>query len=565
MLRHARRILPIVALLLVAGLLSTWPMATDPAELSLAGRGNNDYWFNTYVVFWGAHALISAPLELHHTNMFWPERHTFAYSDMELAHSLLVLPVIAATDNPVLVNNLLLLLSIVIGGTGAWALARHVTGSGAAGLVAALVFVFNDAHFTRYLAIQFFGDHWLPWLALAVLLWLESLRPRWALAAALLYVLHALTGSHAAVFGAVVVGVLVLVHLVRARLWRRPGLLPGLAILTLVPLLLLGPVFYPYLLLQERMAAERGDSAEVLYAGSAGPRDLLTGASRFHGWMDDNLGWPSAVLGGRLGAHLFPGWIPLLLALALLLPGRDPDRRDEPAPGDPVAWGVLLAVCLLLALGPAALLYRVLSLLPGIRLIRVPSRFVLPGLLALTMLAAHGVRRLLVRAGPRASAALVAATVALFALESVFAPVPTARLDLGPDRVSSWLAEQPGEFAVLELPVDVDNLTAHVRQARQSIHHWKRLLVGYSGWRPPEVRRRLLRIQRRFPAPAVLDELASLEVRYLVVVERRVPAALLERMRQSPRLLRAADLDGVSIWELDGDMARRGRGEDARG
>jgi hypothetical protein len=141
----------------------------------------------------------------------------------------------------------------------------------------------------------------------------------------------------------------------------------------------------------------------------------------------------------------------------------------------------------------------------------------------------------------------------LFAAESVFAPLPTASIDPGPDEIAAWVAAQEGRFALLEIPVAVDNLTIHVRQVRQSQFHWQRLLVGYSGWRSPEVEARLRRIARGFPGAAVLDELAALDVRFVVLLERRVSAELRRAIVTEPRLQLAVDLDGVSIWQLDAE------------
>lgn len=543
------RTIAVALLFLLLGCAATWPIVSDPAHLSLAGPSNNDFRFNTYVVMWGAHALTSDPLALHHTNMFWPERYTFAYSDMELAHSLLVLPLLAVWYHPDLAINLLLLLSMTIGGTGAWLLARRCLASDAAALVAAVVFVFNDAHFARHLQIQFFGDHWAPWLALATLRWLDRPGAGRALVAAGFFVLHALTGSHNAVFAALIVAVLGAVRITRTRRWGDRALWRSTAAFLLPVLLVLVPVFYPYLIVQDRLAGERGDSHEILLEGSARPLDLLTGASRFHTWLDETTGWPSAVIGGRLRAHLFPGFLPLLLAAAsaLALP-----TRSERRAGSRVEWVALAVVGLLLALGPALGVYGLLAALPGVRLIRVPSRFWLPALLGVAMLAGFGWKALTARLPrPRQRALATALVLALFAAESAFAPLPTARVEPGPDEIAGWIAAQEGRFTLLEVPVAPDNLTMHARQLAQSQYHWQRLLVGYSGWRSPEVEERLRRIERGFPSPAVLDELAGLEVRFIVLLERRVPADLLARIERQPRLQRAADFDGVSIWQLD--------------
>lgn len=544
----------VAAAFVALGAMATWPMATDLHRQSLAGPYNTDFHFNTFVVMWGAKAVTSDPLGLHHTNMFWPERYTFAYSDMELSHSLLVLPLLAWRYEPLLAINVLLLASMAIGGTGAFLLARRLTGSDAAAFAGALVFVFNDAHFARILQIQFFGDHWAPWLALALLWWLDTLSWKRAMLASGAFLLHVLSGSHASVFAALItVTVVGATALRRGLLWDR-RLWVGVAAFAVLAALVLVPLFYPYLLLQDRMAAERGDNANIMAEGNARLLDLLSGNSRLHRWIDERFGWPSAVFEGRLRAHLFPGWVPLLLASLALLPAAaavGADRR-----GERLTWVLLWLLCLWLALGPPAGLYRLLAMAPGVRLIRVASRFVLPSLLGLSMLSAFGVARLLPRLRPSARLPLLLLLLVAFSAESAYAPMPTDTREPGPDAIASWLAERPGDFAVLELPVDPQNLTVHMRQVTQSLYHGKRLLVGYSGWRSKDVESRLWRLQQSFPARRALDELAELGVRFVVALDGRVPGDTLEAMRGSRRLQQVATVDGASIWELDGERWR---------
>jgi hypothetical protein len=106
---------------------------------------------------------------------------------------------------------------------------------------------------------------------------------------------------------------------------------------------------------------------------------------------------------------LYVGALPCLLALAGLLAGG-PDRRRRRALGIAGALGVLLA------LGGGAAVYRTLyAVLPLARQIRYPERFLLVTLLAVALLAAAGLDRLLQGAvRRRAVTALVAGAASLF-------------------------------------------------------------------------------------------------------------------------------------------------------
>ena len=309
--------LAVAVLFAALAALATWPMPSDPAHLNLARRVHNDVRLNTYLIFWGAHALTTDPLHLHHTNMFHPEKWTFAYSDIELAHSLLMLPVILVFYNPVLTYNLLLLLSMVLGGLGFFLLARELTGHRGAALLGAAFFVFNPALFGRFLQIQFFCGHWMPWLAWAALRWLRKLESeggnwRWAIGTVIFYCLNALSGSHYAVFGTTLIVGLVLYEVLAHSLWAKPRFWLQCVVMAAAVLIVLGPVFWPYFLMESKLASWRVSDLHTLEAGAAGPKELLAAGSRFHRWLRESFDWPFVFTGRRPRGNLFPGIVILL-------------------------------------------------------------------------------------------------------------------------------------------------------------------------------------------------------------------------------------------------------------
>jgi hypothetical protein len=641
--RRHREIVGVAALFLVLALAATWPLASAPGTHSVSDRANNDVFLNQYLIFWGAHAMVEEPTRLYHTNMFYPSRYAFAYADMLLTDSLLLAPVIWAFYDPTLAYNVLLWMAVVIGGTGMYVLARRLALSRPAALVAGVMFVANPTHFVRYRQPQFFNDGFLPWFLVALLVWLASCglgrtgdaaphtstRRSLLLAAgaAVLFCLHTQTGSHNAIFGLLVGGGLVAYYTVpllgrprdSAQLKRTAG---GLAVMALIGVVVLAPLFYPYFAVGEYLAGERITEASLI-GSSATLIELLTTTSHFYSWLDTRFGWPSAyftAVPGR-GSDLFPGLIlPLLACLACVPAGalrRDRFGRNAAigatdlvlllatigalatwglgwrrlgsgfaplptiwywtvpallalvtrrvgfaaAPFAPLAaarhvwqnrdlrfWVLVVGLCFLAALGPAVGLYALIRHLPGANLIRVPSRFVLPMVMAMSVMAAYGANRLLRDAG-RAGAVVLLALLTLFAVESSFAPLPTAPNPYPPDPAALWLGEQPGDFAVLEIPIG--GIRTHAtRQMVQSVHHWKKLLVGYSGSAPPGYEERMARISAGFPANATLDALRRLDVRYILVLEERVDAATRAAVEGSARLRLVQTFDTTSIWEL---------------
>jgi len=543
----------VAALFVLVGVVATWPMATDAAGLSLVNPTDNDYRFNLYIIFWGAHALTTDPLSLHHTNMFHPERYTFAYSDMELSHSVLMLPVILLAYNPILTYNLLLLASISIGGLGFYLLCRRLTTHRVAALLGALIYVFNPVHFSRYSQIQMFGEHWLPWFGWALLIWLQQSgdddpasrsRWKWPLVVAAFFCLTALSGAHPALFGGLLGASMVVFYGAVNHLWMRRRFWDGLLVIGVTSVAVLGPIFWPYFIVEGPMLDDRMMMNQLTRA-SAAPVELLSAGSRFYRWLDEATGWPSALLGRSPRTYLFPGLVPLLLAAVGVVGGGIRRNRDQ------LFWLLLFLLALWIALGPAAGLYMAIEKIPVLRLLRVPSRVFQVAAFALAVLSAFGVDWLRDRLSRGSWRPLLAGFLVLFAAEAIYAPMDTYPYVSEPAPRLRFLAEQPGDFAIVEIPLDPSNYTISARQLFNSIHHWKKLLVGYSGFQTDENLRRLERLAATFPTDDFIDELQDLGVRYVIVREDRLGRSRLRALQAQPRLQLVRRFGEIVFYGID--------------
>jgi len=160
--------------------------------------------------------------------------------------------------------------------------------------------------------------------------------------------------------------------------------------------------------------------------------------------------------------------------------------------------------------------------IPLFKGIRVMSRAGIYVALGLVGLATLGLRRL------RAKPALVALVAVLALGEGLVAPIPMPEwaqvIDTRepPPAVYTWLAAQPGEFAIVEMPLlfadgffrrpAYDETIYMVR----STLHWKRLVNGNAGVEPAHYRH-VRELARRFPSAESLAALHALGTRYVIV------------------------------------------------
>jgi hypothetical protein len=119
--------------------LLTWPRLAN-ATTSVVDFGDplEDVW----TLRWINQALLTDPARLYDAPIFQGFPRPLAYDDITLGQALLTLPVTALTGNLVLAYNLLIILSFALAGWCAFVLARHVTGSALAGVIAGMVYGF---------------------------------------------------------------------------------------------------------------------------------------------------------------------------------------------------------------------------------------------------------------------------------------------------------------------------------------------------------------------------------------------------------------------------------------
>ncbi|MDH4198402.1 MAG: hypothetical protein OEW05_13400, partial [Candidatus Aminicenantes bacterium] len=180
--------------------------------------------------------------------------------------------------------------------------------------------------------------------------------------------------------------------------------------------------------------------------------------------------------------------------------------------------------------------------IPGFSGIRSPSRYAVFVLLATAVLAGFGIARVFSRLKNRRVRVAVAAALFLFMnVEFLVVPQRTILAPVGEDipPVYRWLNEQPGDFAVLELPVN-NLISRDALFMYFSLFHGKRLVNGYSGFLPPATLN-LRSVFRRFPVWENFDILRALGVRYLVLHMKGWTPHIQARTRERMATLFARD------------------------
>jgi hypothetical protein len=411
-------------------------------------------------------------------NIFFPEPNTLAYSEHFIAQAVTVAPIYWLTNNPILSYNTAFLLTFVLTGLGTYLLARALTGSDAAGCVAAFIAAFNQYRLTYEVAhLHTLSIQWFPFALYAIHRYFDTDQRRYLIAAAAALVALNLSSIYYMAYCAPFVVLAALAEGVRAKRLATPRVWLELWATAACVLVISAPFLLPYMEVQQRLGVER----------------QLDEVVRFSATIDHY----------RIA---LPGLAPALVLAAVAIGAALVSRA---ARWTTVATLLPLALACWLSLGPVPQsggeplglpgLYSVLhEFVPGFRGLRVPARFAMLFFVFLALLAAQGIAAIERRAvvagrlcGLVALAVfLVMARPSVFPLNGTLASEglvnpPPAYLTPAPEMPEIYKAVdtlRPG--AVLaELPFG--DAWYDLRYMFFSATHRRRLLNGYSGLFPP--------------------------------------------------------------------------------
>lgn len=470
------------------------------------------------------------------TNIFYPLTNTIAYSDTLWAQSILTSPIIWATNNPILAENIAVLVSFPLSAISFFLLAYYLTSNTLASAIGGLFFAFSYPRLAQIGHLPMITSQWLPLYFLSLFKFLSDGKRRNFILLALWYLLSLTSSLY---FGVLLIPITVLVLFIDlVRLIQNRTLNTykkrALAILpVIVPfILMIGIAMFPYIRLKAEFPEIRRNLDEVTHLRAA-PIDYISvlPASLL-----------ASVLPNNTNEHaLFPTLTVLLLALMGVLLYRKKKSFFL------YSFLCIAFVSVILSLGneqafsignfstgaltlPYTWLYY---LSPLFQTIRVPARFSIFVILSLSVLAVFGIDHLF----KRKKTTLIAILVLLFLIEiwqvnTTFITVP---LRLPP--VYQWISEQSEPMIVAEMPVSLfwhgSNMESQLSKSYDELYqsdtyvletyriyfssfHRKRMINGYSGFFPDSYNR-LTETLENFPSLQSIDALQSIGVTHAVV------------------------------------------------
>lgn len=557
----------------------TWPLATRISS-SMPGWPADNFAF-LYKLWWFRTALIErGQWPLFDPNSYAPFGFDLGQGEPTLVNTLPGV-LFGSLTNDVTSYNLLILLSFVISGVGAYLLVRELTGNINAALLASVVFAFCPYRMAQIAGhLQLAGT---GWIALSFYFLERTLKTRSIKDGALLGLMLSLTALSAWYYAYMVGLGLVLYTIV--RLWQtandaakrtptivhrlsslvRPYLKP-LAAGVVVFLLLGGIAAIPSL----RLWAQGGltHSAKAADEHSAAPLDYVIPNQLQPVWGEPFM--RAHANQNIIESNLYLG----LVAVIIMIAGWVVRRRARlPALRAAAAWLTLLIVAGVLSLGltlhdtngqaqfqfgplplPGQLLF---DWLPFYSSMRAYARFGV--LVALAVAVLVGVAwTYILQTRPHASTGKFAPNqLTLFAILFVLVDLWTSPYSWGTSRVepsetARFLSAQPQAGLVMQMPLTASQSGPLLFQETY-YGPGKPIAYGYDTFEPEPWREARPALEN-FPDDAALDVLAEWGVRYIVVSANAYGAdwpGTLEYLQSLPRLSYMETVQETRTWEVD--------------
>jgi len=475
--RHAAPLLLVAA----APLIATYPLAFH-ASTSMFAPGDN--FITMWTTLWQIHALSTPGEHFWDANIFYPYPRTAALSVLRVIYVPFAALVLWLTHNPVLMENLILLGSIILTGVGMYIYCYWLTRNRLAAALAGILLACCPERFGRLPHPHQVNPIFLAPSLLSLSLFLKNRQNRYAVLAALCLFLQFLTSIYLFVFAAIALAALLASDL---DLWRehyrKVQFIGGILLVFL--LLALAPFAAPYLI--NHFSYEFKDASDWTVDLSARPGDYFVARSMnlLDGWTESALGVPRFITGMIPQEFLLPSFA----ALALFGGGIYLLFRQDAIHKRTLRFGAILAaVGFVLSLGPylhigteptriplpALLLYK---FIPGFSVIRAPARFSLLVSAGVAITAAGAVARIM-ESKKRWKRILIYVLSLIACLECLNKPLALQAIPIGKGipKVEQWLAQRP-ERVVVSYP-----LRYHLSYMYFSYWHWKRLINGWTGY-----------------------------------------------------------------------------------
>lgn len=307
----------------------TWPLAAGIARDVAWDLG--DSVLNMWILAWdceqfrgilGGH--YSHLRHFFDANIFHPAPLTLAYSEHLIPQAVQIFPVYTLTKNPILCYNLLFLSTFVLSGIGMFLLGRELTGSAIAGFVGGLLFAFAPYRIPQSSHLQILSSQWMPFAMYGFTRYLHNGRRRALVGATAAVVVQGLSSGYYLLYFSPFIAAYVIWEVWRTGRLKDRRTWIALSAAAAFAAIVIAPFVIPYLRVSRELQLSRSLSETTRLSADVYSYATASAAERWWGRRIADV-FPKAE------GELFPGFVPLVLALIGMVAGWTTPRTVEPS------------------------------------------------------------------------------------------------------------------------------------------------------------------------------------------------------------------------------------------
>ncbi len=527
---------------------------------------------NAWILAADVHSILTDPINLFNTNIFYPQTHNnLAFSENLIGDMPIAFPIIALTGNVVLAYNTIFILSFILTGLGVFLLTDHYLNNKYSAFLAGFAFTFCAFRFAHLGHLQLLTAQWMPFSILYFDLFMHKSSYKNLFLAYIFYVLQVLSCWYYAFYlsfslGLYIIYKLLINNFIRKKLLDRTFQIKTffLSILIIATIL---PFAIPYFQVADEYDASRPLAQVNMYSGDISDYLLAPPSNAFYGKMHPSsvdsrewLEWPEH--------SLYPGGLVIFLSLFGILCLRKSNNfyylgfNGSSIQNFYLILGILAFVLSLGTIfkyfGNTLNIYMPYNFFyeyfPGFKSMRAPVRWGVIVTFSLSILAGYGFNKLIKNKSSIQQLIIFLFCLTVIFIESIYIPLSFGITPLGQDvpPVYEWLSNQTDDFVIVELPmVYVDKILSGIdlynntKYMYYSTYHWKTLVNGYSGYYT-KYHIELISILKTFPSHESISLLENLGVKYVILHKKEIDRLAWSRIQQNITNLK----DNVELIEI---------------
>ena len=515
----------------LATLYITFPLLSHLGEYT---TGLGDELVIAWIQNWVIHAVTSGNLfSIFNANLYYPFQNSLAFSDTFFTSSIISLIPRVIVGEPIVVNNVTLILSLTFLGFALYLLAYYITRSFPPSLLAGILVIFSPAVLSNTTHLQMLAIVGVPLSILFFLLFINKQKSLYLLISLTFFLLQVYNSFLPGYFIVISCLIIFIVFWFQNRKKARKIISKNNILLTALASLLLLPIVIPYYQVSKEFNYVRDirdaihfaiQPEDLLYPGSTSRLEpFLLNAVPTNKYSQNNEFKP-----GYLG---FVFSFLSIVTLIYILKNRKKNDSNI------IMFSIIAATGFVLSLGPFLHLFRqtihepfpiplpyilFYYLAPGFQGFRNSARWEMLFILAFAIVIAIVLQKMLKKYSHR-TRVLIYCVLIIGAVAEFNFPIHTNKVPHVKDfpKVYSWLNTTPQDTAIIEMPIYNWGMWPYTQQELWREYygtvHFRKTVNGYTGFSPPPWQDLVNKLYKEFPEKDTVKVIKNLKIDYIIV------------------------------------------------